>query len=117
MKQSSVAGLHTLVKSFVTVAVMVKNKRTRHSHMILYEADVLLGVLRQLIEASSSRGVAVPAGQRLVLNLNALQHLLIGWHRPMRTKMGKRHYYAINLPAESVQLLCGNRSITVRKRT
>lgn len=46
--------------------------------MLLNEADIFLGVLRQLLKASSSRGVAFPAGQRLILDLHTLQHLLIG---------------------------------------
>lgn len=49
--------------------------------MLLNEADIFLGVLRQLLEASSSRGVAVPAGQRLILDLHTLQYFLIGWHK------------------------------------
>lgn len=54
---------------------------TRHSHVLLNKADIFLGVLRQLLEASCSRGVAVPAREGLILDLHTLQHLLIGWHR------------------------------------
>lgn len=59
---------------------------TRHSYMLLNEADIFLGVLRQLLKASSSRGVTVPASQRLILDLYALQHLLIGWCRINKIK-------------------------------
>lgn len=49
--------------------------------MLLNEVDIFLGVFRQLLKAPHSRGVALPARQRLILDLHTLQHLLIGWHR------------------------------------
>lgn len=51
---------------------------TRHSQMILNETDVLLRFLGQILEASRSRGITVPAGQCLILNLHAMQYLVIG---------------------------------------
>ena len=56
--------------------------------MLLDEADVFPGVLRQILEAPHLRDVALPAGQRLILDVHMLQHLLIGWHRINERKGG-----------------------------
>lgn len=49
--------------------------------MLLHKANVFLCVLRKILKTPSSRRVALPAGQRLVLDLDAVQHLLIGWRK------------------------------------
>lgn len=45
---------------------------TRHLKILLYEANVFLCIFRKLLKGPCSGGVAVPARQSLILDLNLM---------------------------------------------
>lgn len=50
-------------------------KPTWNLQEVLNEADVALGLRRQLLEAPDSLSAAAPAGQRLILHCNLCQNV------------------------------------------
>lgn len=51
---------------------------TCHSHVVLHEPDVALGLRGEVLPLPGARGVRFPARERFVLHLHLLQNLLVG---------------------------------------